>query len=61
MTNGGEASAEKIDPANCRHARLLERVRDRDGQTTNTLQCCECGALVARPLDKPTPSQSSTK
>jgi hypothetical protein len=61
MTNGGEAPAEKVDPAHCRHARLLERVRNRDGEITNTLQCCECGALVARPLDKPTPSQSSAK
>lgn len=58
MSDGDEARREKNDPARCRHTRLLEHVRDGDGRTTNRLQCCECGALVARPLDKPTSSQS---
>ena len=32
----------------CQHSRLLEGIQDSQGNPTDTLKCCECGALVPR-------------
>jgi hypothetical protein len=36
-------------PPQCDHNRLLEAERDRAGNRTDKVRCCECGALVHRP------------
>jgi len=42
-------------PPQCLHNRLLESVLDQDGRKTDMMKCCECGALVPRPLPNPPP------
>jgi hypothetical protein len=37
----------------CQHQRLLERMSDREGNKTDTMKCCECGAVVHKPAQKP--------
>jgi hypothetical protein len=42
-------------PQQCLHKRLLEGVRNGEGKKTDTMKCCECGALVPPLSQKPPP------
>jgi len=32
--------------SSCLHSRILENILDTYGNSTGTLRCCECGAIV---------------
>ena len=43
----------------CHHQRLLERVSDREGNKTEMMKCCECGAVVHKSSSENVPIRRS--
>jgi hypothetical protein len=48
----GEINGASKKGAQCQHQRLLERVPDQQGNKTDMMKCCECGAVVFKPAQK---------
>jgi hypothetical protein len=52
MSRGDDARAEN-GPRQCLHTRLLESARGHENKEADAMKCCECGALVRRPVHFP--------
>ena len=52
MSNGDDAGTEK-GPRQCLHTRLLESAWGHGNKEADVMKCCECGALVPRPVHFP--------
>jgi hypothetical protein len=49
MSNDDDAGGEQ-GPRQCQHTRLLESAWGHGNKEADAMKCCECGALVPRPV-----------